>query len=77
LIGADKYGFYVSTAEYDLAPFGGHFNGPQIYAMSKQRLENGHLGRVVHLSGVTHTIGDRTTGSVQPGASPVGVYETS
>jgi hypothetical protein len=76
LIGADKYGFYVSTAEYDLAPFGGHFNGPQIYAMSKQRLENGHLGRVVHLSGITHTIGDRTTGSVQPAASPDGVYDT-
>src|SRR5207249_1068058 len=24
LIGADQYGFYVSTAEYDLNPFGGH-----------------------------------------------------
>ena len=67
----------MSTAEYDLAPFGGNFNGPQIYAMSKQRLENGHLGRVVHLSGITHTIGDRTTGTVQPAASPDGVYDTS
>ena len=76
LIGADKYGFYVSTAEYDLNPFGGHFNGPQIYAMSKRGLENGSLGTTVHIAGVTHAIGDRTTGTVQPGASPDGVYDT-
>jgi hypothetical protein len=77
LIGADEFGFYVSTAEYDLDPFGGNFNGPQIYAMSKQRLESGSLGTVVHISGITHTVGDRTTGSVQPAASPDGVYDTS
>ena len=76
LIGADRYGFYVSTAEYDLAPFGGNFNGPQIYAMSKRGLENGSLGSVVHLSGITHSSGERTTGSVQPAASPDGVYDT-
>jgi hypothetical protein len=76
LIGADKFGFYVSTAEYDLDPFGGNFNGPQIYAMSKKSLESGSLGTVVHISGITHTIGDRTTGSVQPAASPDGVYDT-
>jgi hypothetical protein len=77
LIGADQFGFYISTAEYDLDPFGGNFNGPQIYAMSKQRLESGSLGTVVHISGITHTVGDRTTGSVQPAASPDGVYDTS
>jgi hypothetical protein len=76
LIGADKYGFYVSTAEYDLNPFGGSFNGPQIYAMSKRGLENGSLGTVTHLSGITHTIGDRTTGSLQPAASPDDVFDT-
>jgi hypothetical protein len=76
LIGADRFGFYVSTAEYDLDPFGGHFNGPQIYAMSKQGLEDGTLGTVMHLSGITHTSGQRTTGSVQPAASPDGVYDT-
>jgi hypothetical protein len=76
LLGADKYGFYVSTAEYDLAPFGGHFNGPQIYAMSKRGLESGTLGTVMHLSGITHTSGVRTTGTVQPAASPNGVYDT-
>src|SRR5207249_5416958 len=77
LIGADKYGFYVSTAEYDLAPFGGHFNGPQIYAMSKHLLENGGLGNVVHFSGLTHVAGGRTTGTVQPSMAQVGQYDTS
>jgi hypothetical protein len=76
LIGADKYGFYVSTAEYDLDPFGGNFNGPQIYAMSKKGLESGSLGTVVQISGITHAVGGRTTGTVQPAASPDGVYDT-
>jgi hypothetical protein len=77
LIGADKYGFYVSTAEYDLAPFGGNFNGPQIYAMSKKRLENGTLGSLVHISGITHVAGGRTTGTVQPAMAQVGQFDTS
>jgi hypothetical protein len=76
LIGADKFGFYVSTAEYDLDPFGGNFNGPQIYAMSKRGLENGSAGTVTHIAGITHTIGDRTTGTVQPAASPDDVFDT-
>jgi hypothetical protein len=77
LIGADKNGFYVSTAEYDLAPFGGNFNGPQIYAMSKHLLENGGLGNVVHFSGLTHVAGGRTTGTVQPSMAQVGQYDSS
>jgi hypothetical protein len=76
LIGADKNGFYVSTAEYDLNPFGGHFNGPQIYAMSKTGLESGSLGTVVHIAGITHSLAGRTTGTVQPAASPDGVYDS-
>jgi hypothetical protein len=76
LIGADQNGFYISTAEYDLKPFGAHFNGPQIYAMKKKRLENGRKGHVVHISGITHTVAGRTTGTVQPAASPDGVYES-
>jgi hypothetical protein len=77
LIGADKYGFYVSTAEYDLGPFGGHFNGPQIYAMSKKGLETGRRTSVTHISGITHVVGDRTTGTVQPAMSQVGQFDTS
>jgi hypothetical protein len=76
LIGADKYGFYISTAEYDLEPFGAHFTSPQIYAMSKTGLESGSLGTVVHIAGITHAAAGRTTGTVQPAASPNGAYAT-
>jgi hypothetical protein len=77
LIGADQYGFYVSTAEYDLKPFGGHFNGPQIYAMSKTALEAGTLPTVRHIAAIQHDSGGRTTGTVQPAAAPDGTYDTS
>ena len=77
LIGADKNGFFVSTAEYDLDPFGGNFNGPQIYAFSKKALENGTLGSGVHISGITHAIGDRTTGTVQPSMAQVAQFDAS
>ena len=77
LIGADKNGFFVSTAEYDLDPFGANFNGPQIYAMSKKALESGSLGSVVHISGITHAIGTRTTGTVQPSMAQVAQFDAS
>jgi hypothetical protein len=77
LLGADKYGFYISTAEYDLDPFGGNFNGPQIYAFSKAALESGSTGTVVHKAGLTHVVSGRTTGTVQPAISPNGIYETA
>jgi hypothetical protein len=76
LIGADATGFYVSTAEYSLEPFGGFFNGPQIYAFSKRGLESGDAS-AVHISGITHVVHNRTTGTVQPATSPRGVYETA
>ena len=52
LIGADRYGFYVTTNEYDLEPFGGSFNGAQIYAFDKAGLANGG-GNVVLFEGGT------------------------
>ena len=39
LIGADQYGFYVSTNEFPLFQAG--FNGAQVYAMSKAKLAAG------------------------------------
>ena len=72
LIGADANGFYISTAEYELNPFGAHFNGPQIYAMSKTGLESGTLPTVVHFS----ALGDRS-GTVQPATSPGTTFDTS
>ena len=44
-LGADKYGFYVSTNEYpfsdDPGVFGNNFNGAQLYAFSKAALAAG------------------------------------
>jgi hypothetical protein len=81
LIGADQYGFFVSTAEYALDCFSGGgcaFNGPQIYATSKADLENGSATPpAVHFAGLTHVQGGRTTGTVQPDTTPSGVYETA
>jgi hypothetical protein len=75
LLGADKYGFYISTAEYALNS--DNFNGPQIYAFSKAALESGSIGPVVHKAGLTHVVRGWTTGTMQPAISPNGVYETA
>ncbi len=81
LIGADQYGFYVSTAEYSLDCFTVgpcEFNGPQIYAIDKAALEAGSpTPNAVHFDGITHSRGGRTTGTVQPATTPSGVYDTS
>jgi hypothetical protein len=50
LIGADKYGFYISTNEFPLFQTG--FNGAQVYAMSKAKLAAGMTPRVVSFSGL-------------------------
>jgi hypothetical protein len=68
LIGADKYGFFISTAEYDLAPPKGSpgFFGAQIYAIDKRALVNGSdHPRIVHFEP-----GTEFTGTVQPATSP-------
>ncbi len=49
LIGADRYGFYVSTNEFSLA--GSAFNGAQLYAISKRKL----------VAAATHTAGGPVT----------------
>lgn len=71
LIGADKYGFYVTTNEF---PFAGGFNGAQIYATSKAGLEAGTPGALVHF--VTHGLQEGPAYSVQPATSPDGTYDT-
>ena len=49
LIGADANGFYITTNEYGLGG-GFPFNGAQVYAISKQGLESGSGGKVVHIN---------------------------
>ncbi len=50
LIGADRYGFYVSTNEFPL--FNSGFNGAQVYAISKAQLVAGTANHVVTFSGL-------------------------
>jgi len=50
LIGADAFGFYITTNEFPI--FQNGFNGAQVYAMSKTKLEAGLLGPVVAFSGL-------------------------
>ena len=65
LIGADKYGFYISTNEFSV--FKNGFNGAQIYALSKTFLAEGGLPTVVHFSGLP--LAESIAYSVQPAIS--------
>ncbi len=72
LIGADSYGFYISTNE-----FGAGFNGAQVYAISKQQLvaaaeHNGALPAVVSINAGAIPTPDQggIWYSVQPATSP-------
>jgi hypothetical protein len=73
LIGADKYGFYVTTNEFDLEPFGGSFNGAQIYAFDKAGLANGTM-KVQRIEGApldsSYTTATDIPYSLQPASSP-------
>jgi hypothetical protein len=78
LIGADHFGFYISTNEYSLVPFGGFFNGAQVYAFNKAQLAAGGGGTLtgVHLSGIPLAEGQAYT--LQPATTPAGgTYELS
>ncbi len=73
LVGADRYGFYVSTNEFDLEPFGGSFNGAQIYAFNKAGLAAGTM-IVQRIEGAplasSYTTATDTPYSLQPASSP-------
>jgi hypothetical protein len=70
LIGADANGFYVSTNEYGLGG-GFPFNGAQVYAVSKQALESGSGGRVVHFNaGLSLLPAGGLAFSIQPATAP-------
>ena len=78
LIGADKYGFYVSTNEFPL--FTNGFNGAQVYAFSKTALEKGASAAGVHLD-VGGTVKTPDAGalwySLQPATSPSAQYASA
>jgi hypothetical protein len=68
LIGADAFGFYITDNEFGLfGPPG--YNDVQIYAMSKQLLEDFTLGTVVHFNNVEDN-GTFGTFSIDPAIAP-------
>jgi hypothetical protein len=71
LIGADHNGFYISTNEYSLAPFGAFFNGAQIYAFSKSALTTGGGALAgVHIDAIP--LAESTAYTIQPATTPAG-----
>ncbi len=75
LIGADKYGFYITTNEFPILVAG--FNGAQVYAMSKAKLVAGTFqpAAVVSFSGLPLAEGQSYT--LQPATTPPGgAHET-
>jgi hypothetical protein len=78
LIGADHYGFYISTNEYSLVPFGAFFNGAQVYAFNNAQLAAGAGGVLtgVHFEGIPLAEGLAYT--IQPATTPAGgAYDLS
>src|SRR5258707_2165768 len=70
LIGADANGFYITTNEYGLGA-GFPFNGAQVYAVSKQALESGSGGKVVHINaGPYLSAAGGLAFSIQPATAP-------
>jgi len=73
LVGADTYGLYITTNEYDLEPFGGTFNGAQIYAFDKAALAAGTM-KVQRIEGApiasSYTTATDFPYSLQPASSP-------
>ncbi|HET7521328.1 MAG TPA: hypothetical protein VFK61_07300 [Candidatus Limnocylindria bacterium] len=68
LIGADAYGFYVTTNEFPVFVAG--FNGANVYAMSKTALAAGSAGTVVALH--EPTLAEGQAYSIQPATTPPG-----
>jgi hypothetical protein len=68
LIGADEYGFFISTNEIGIKA--SVFNGAQIYAMSKQLLEGFIVGTVVQFGDIVDNDGNDLAYSIQPATSP-------
>jgi len=72
-IGADRYGIYITTNEYDL--FGPAYNASQIFALSKAQLAAHPASIAVTL--VENLQVDALPGfTVWPANSPVGLYST-
>jgi len=67
LIGADKYGFYITTNEFSIA--GSAFNGAQVYAFDKAGLAKGAM-KVQRLEQENPPLAEGVAYSIQPATSP-------
>jgi hypothetical protein len=67
LIGADKYGFFITTNEFPIFKSG--FNGAQMYAMDKVALTQGHL-KLQRIEANNPPLAEGVAYSVQPATSP-------
>jgi hypothetical protein len=67
LIGADKYGFYITTNEFSIA--GSAFNGAQVYAFDKAALANGTM-KVQRIEQQNPPLAEGVAYSIQPATSP-------
>ena len=67
LIGADAYGFYVSTNEFSIA--GSEFNGAQLYAFDKRALTTGTM-KVQRIENNGLPLAEGVAYTVQPATSP-------
>jgi hypothetical protein len=79
-IGADQFGFYITTNEYPWlggpGKFGNAFNGAQIYAMSKMALaQNSAKVRLVQIAGPT--LGKIPSFTLWPNEVPGTAYDTT
>jgi len=77
LIGADANGFFVSTNEFSLFPFGAVFNGAQVYALSKAALAAGTSSAAVQFGGASPDgtflpLAEGIAYSLQPATVPPG-----
>jgi hypothetical protein len=71
LIGADTYGFYITTNEFSIE--GPQFNGAQVYAFDKDGLATGTLKvqRIENNGPAGLPLEEGTAYSIQPATSPV------
>jgi hypothetical protein len=74
LIGADKYGFYVSTNSFPI--FAPGFNGAVLYAISKSQLVAGASAPTIVTTTVP-TLAEGQAYSIQPATTPSGKFEAA
>jgi hypothetical protein len=70
LIGADRFGFYITTNEFPIDLDNPAFNGAQVYALDKAALTTGTL-RMQLIDGTPIPLEEGPAASLQPATSPV------